>query len=268
MGKTKVHELAQKLGLEDEVLLERLQEAGIDVKSSTGILEEEDLKKFEAASAPVVEKIEEERITPGIIRRRRKEVPKPVTAAEEPVPPESEPAVAAPPSEAPTVEAPEAPPAVSAERVEEPAAKVPEEKAFEEPEEVKAGPREAKPAAPAPPSAKEPAPEKTAAAQAETPPPSPAPAKEPKVEKVTASRAKILGRVQLPQAPSREEPARGERGASRKEGFARPERPSGPRRQAEGPGGQRPAEGRWGAVCSQGSSGREKEEKGEGCRLQ
>ena len=74
MGKTKVSELAQKLGLDNRVLIDRLQQAGIDVKSHASVLEDEDLRKFEAASAPAEEKIEEERISTGIIRRRRKEV--------------------------------------------------------------------------------------------------------------------------------------------------------------------------------------------------
>ncbi len=236
MGKTKVHELAQKLGLEDEVLLERLQEAGVDVKSSKGILEEEDLRKFEAASAPVVEKIEEERITPGIIRRRRKEVPKPVTAAEEPAPAQAESAPAPPVIQPPDV--PETPPVVSEEKAEEPVAEAPEEKTP-----AKAAPAKAEPPVEEP-SAKEPAQEKPAAAQAQTVRPSAVVPKEAKVQRVTPSRAKILGRVELPQPPSREEPVRGERGAPRKEG---PARPSGPRRQGEGPAGQRPGEGARGA---------------------
>ena len=84
MAKTRVHELAQKLGLDDKDLLDKLQQAGVDAKNHMSLLEEDDIRKFEAAVAPAAGKVEEERITPGIIRRRRKEVPQPVVAAEEP----------------------------------------------------------------------------------------------------------------------------------------------------------------------------------------
>src|SRR5512133_2453215 len=93
MGKTKVFELAKKLGVENNVLLERLQQAGIDAKSHQSVLEESDVKKFEAASQST-KKVDEERINPGIIRRRRKE-----TAAEETAPVEAVVAAPAPPEE-------------------------------------------------------------------------------------------------------------------------------------------------------------------------
>ena len=106
MGKTRVYELAQKLGLDNKVLLEKLQQAGVDAKNHMSVLEEHELEKFETASTPSVEKVEEERITPGIIRRRRKEVAPPAAAAEEP-PAEEKAAVAAPPtSEEMPVQAP------------------------------------------------------------------------------------------------------------------------------------------------------------------
>ena len=92
MGKTRVYELAQKLGLENKDVLEKLQGAGVGAKSHMSVLEDEDLRKFEASSAPkveTVEKVEEERINPGIIRRRRKEVPPPAVKAEATEPPEA-----------------------------------------------------------------------------------------------------------------------------------------------------------------------------------
>ncbi len=74
MGKTRVHELAKKLGLENSELLEKLQAAGIEADSHTSVLEEDDIQKFEAAQSPQQVKIEEQRLTAGVIRRRRKTV--------------------------------------------------------------------------------------------------------------------------------------------------------------------------------------------------
>ena len=80
MGKTKVFELAKKLGLENKEMIERLHKAGIDAKSHQSVLEEGDLKKFEAA-AQTDKKVDEERLSGGIIRRRRKETVPEVVAA-------------------------------------------------------------------------------------------------------------------------------------------------------------------------------------------
>jgi translation initiation factor IF-2 len=80
MGKTKVFELAKKLGLENKEMIERLHKAGIDAKSHQSVLEENDLKKFEAA-AQIDKKVDEERLSGGIIRRRRKETVPEVVAA-------------------------------------------------------------------------------------------------------------------------------------------------------------------------------------------
>jgi translation initiation factor IF-2 len=219
MGKIKVNELAQTLGLDHKVLLERLQAAGIEAKTQSSVLDEEDLRKFEAASTPPVEKIEEERINPGIIRRRRKEVPQPV--AVEPTPVE-----AAAEGDRPVVEpAAEIAPVVTVEA--SPAA-----------EEVAPGP-------PMVDVAPEPVPvvettEKTAKVMVEiarTPD-----GREVRSERATASRAKILGRVELPRAVqpgSRPEAGRPDRPGVRPE-SARPggpgARPGGPGARPGGPG--------------------------------
>ncbi|MEJ2199705.1 MAG: translation initiation factor IF-2 [Desulfuromonadaceae bacterium] len=90
MGKTKVYELAQKLGLDNKVVMEQLKQAGIEVKSHSSVLEDEDLRRFEMANTPVEEKVDEERISNGVIRRRRKEVkPRPEVAAASETPEES-----------------------------------------------------------------------------------------------------------------------------------------------------------------------------------
>ncbi len=81
--KMRVYELAQKLGLDNKVLLERLKAEGIDAKNHLSVLDAAVVERFDSGeiiAAPetgevVEEKIEEQRITPGIIRRRRKEVP-------------------------------------------------------------------------------------------------------------------------------------------------------------------------------------------------
>ncbi|MFA5516297.1 MAG: translation initiation factor IF-2 [Desulfuromonadales bacterium] len=241
MGKTRVHELAQKMGLEDKEMLEKLQEAGIDAKTHMSVLEEDDVRRYQEASAPV-EKVEEERITPGIIRRRRKEVappapveaaaPAPEEAAVEQTPPapaapapvqaEAMPPVVSAPAETalaveapPTAPAPEAPPVVQ-----ETKSVAPESEAKPAPEQ-----KPETPSAPAPAAA----PLEAAEAAKETR------RKESRPDRVTSSQARILGRVELPQEPParREAPSRG------------PGRPQGgaPMRREEGAQGRRPATG-------------------------
>ena len=78
MGKVRVYELAKEMGLENKDLLAKLGEAGIDVASHSSSLAEEDLRKFKDFINPPVQKIEEARIKPGIIRRRRTVVREPV----------------------------------------------------------------------------------------------------------------------------------------------------------------------------------------------
>ena len=81
MGKTRVYELAQKLGMENKTLLEKLKKAGIDAKSHMSVLEPEDVEKIDVSpeEEPSEANYDEKRITPGVIRRRRKET-SPVTA--------------------------------------------------------------------------------------------------------------------------------------------------------------------------------------------
>ncbi len=221
--KMRVYELAQKLGLDNKVLLERLKAAGVEAKNHLSVLDAAALAIFDGEAAPVEtstepvveEKIEEQRITPGIIRRRRKEVPK-----------------AAPPADEPTAAIPE-----SAEAEEGTAAPIAETAADEQPEPV------AEPVIEEP--SPEPVAEKPAAAEtasdasdqakaevevkepvAEVPPePEKTAAPAPEVRKATASQAKILGRVELSQLSPPKKPA-----------AARPSRP----RTARGNGSPRP----------------------------
>ncbi len=244
MGKTRVYELAQKLGLENKALLDRLEAAGVEGKTHMSVLEEDDIRKFEAAATPTVEKIEEERITPGIIRRRRKEVaPPPVEES------------------LPEVTAAEAAPSAAATPAE---AEAETEAVKEEPVASKKGASAAPGAAEAEQAAeKAPAGETVAAQEAATEKPvtekpameraaaeKPATAAEPRVEKATASRAKILGRVELHQEaprgaaarPDNARPSRGERQerpGTQRPGTQRPERPGAPR--TDRPGAPRPS---------------------------
>ena len=229
MSKIRVYELAQKLGVDNKVLLDQLQHAGVDAKSHMSVIEDQDLKKLETTQAPPVENVEEERITPGLIRRRRKE---PAPAAAEAVAPEK---VATPEPEeaAPATPAAAEPPV----KVAAPLAPVLEKTAAEE---AKPAPKVVAEAADKP--VVEP-PKETVAPPVvpKTPAPAAEPAaaaKEPTASKVTPSRAKILGRVELPQAaPAAGRPEAG-RPAQRPEGgrerFERVDRPGGPPRREAG----------------------------------
>jgi translation initiation factor IF-2 len=244
MGKTRVYELAQKLGLENKEMLEKLQGAGVSAKTHMSVLEDEDLRKFEASSASAVEKVEEERINPGIIRRRRKEAPPAAVKAEPAESPQAEepvakeapsPTEAAPPAQAPvTVESEmEAPATKTAEApaspAEAPAAVTPPE-SIERSESPPETPVQITTKAP---TAKSEKVEKTLEQKTETNDKASRPPVAP--QKATASRARILGRVELPQpAPARREEAR--TNAPRRE-----ERPSSPRPTGARPAGARPA---------------------------
>ncbi|WP_303720942.1 translation initiation factor IF-2 [Malonomonas rubra] len=206
MGKLRVYELAKELGLENKELMAKLADAGVDVASHASSLSEEDMQKFNAHSNPAEEKIEESRIKPGLIRRRRTVVRK---AAEEPVEeaPAEEPAeeTAEETAEEPVAEAPAEEPAEEA--AEEPVAEAPVEEPAEEAAE--------EPVAEAP--VEEPAEEAAEEPVAKAPVEEPAEeaAEEPVVEvkpkkqvKATADKAKILGRVELPQTQPAAKPER------------------------------------------------------------
>ncbi|PLX82151.1 MAG: translation initiation factor IF-2 [Desulfuromonas sp.] len=274
MSKTRVYELAQKMGLDNKELLRRLQEAGIEVKSHMSVLDDSVVEQFskpaEESDKPQV--IEERRISSGIIRRRRKE---PVKTAEEP---EAETAAKA-------EEAPEEPVAeeaetmvvseVEAEEVEEAPVKeakaeVAEGEAEPEVEKTKTGEETvtatakskkkaepvAEPAEEETTAAIEPdAVEKTAAKAKDKAPKEEKPAKP---AKATANRAKILGRVELPQAEApAKRPAGGDGRRSRPD---RPGRPAPPRPSAPG---AMPPPADLGAPAKEGR-GNKKKKKGRG----
>ena len=214
MGKVRVYELAKNMGLDNKDLLARLAEAGIDVKSHSSSLSEEELEKFQAFNNPPEEKIEEARIKPGLIRRRRKVVRSSEETGSDAVGPDAQEtaqkSAVEPDTAADTVaaeaheETPDTPPAAT-EQTTEPDASAPTE-----PE-----PKEEPPKIPAQEPAEDSGESTDASVQQASPPETP--------QKPSGDRAKILGRVDLPQtsAPGQRQ-GRGEKPAR----SGRPERSS------------------------------------------
>jgi len=130
MAKLRVYELARELNLENKALLGKMEEMGIEVKSHMSSLDEAAIKQIKEAifgtKAPE-EVVEDKRIKPNVIRRRRKVVKPPVEpeVAETPeVSAKEEAKEPAPSEEAPeekSVETPEVTVEKTAEEAEEPA---------------------------------------------------------------------------------------------------------------------------------------------------
>lgn len=222
MAKVRVYELAQKLGLDNKELIERLKSKGVEVKSHMSVVEENDVKAFEDASTAggdtdqTVERVEERRITDGIIRRRRKEVAKPpadtppqepeaegvpaqAKVAEEPVE-EVETAVSEPAEETAGEEEVPVAAETAESRAEKPEEAAPEAEREEPVAKAETAPAEA-PAEEAPRTVEkeQQKPEKKPAGEAVEKP------REEKPQKATANRAKILGRVELPKVKPKPE---------------------------------------------------------------
>jgi translation initiation factor IF-2 len=106
MAKVRVYELAKELSMDNKELVEKLKAAGILVKNYMSTLDEQVVEKArEGALGVVSEVIEEKRIRPTVIRRRKKTV----TVEAEKVPEKAEAAVAEAAPKAPAVEAPKPP---------------------------------------------------------------------------------------------------------------------------------------------------------------
>ena len=221
MGKVRVYELAKNMGLDNKDLLAKLAEAGIEVKSHSSSLSEEELQQFQAFNNPPEEKIEEARIKPGLIRRRRKVVRS--SASDESGPEDTEAAAetAETPDAAAEAQEPEAADA-AASAVE---TQAPESAAATGELESTASETESEPPAADTPqeAAEEPAAESPAA---ETAPEQEASETQPATpQKPSGDRAKILGRVELPQGTGgAQRPGRAEKPAR----TGRPERPAAP----------------------------------------
>jgi translation initiation factor IF-2 len=197
MAKTRVYELARDLNLTNQILLSKLNELDISVKSHMSSLDDDAVAKVRTVIfGKKEESIEETRVKPTVIRRRRKKVPVEVVAepipdtieiaaeqetAEEVVEPQEAPVEQAP---AEAVEAPQ----TAAEKISEELQEV-DEKAAEELAEVDVKPVQETPAI-----------EEAPAIQVETP----VTLKEKKPKKVKKeSAAKI---IQLPVKPVEKPP--------------------------------------------------------------
>jgi len=245
MSKIRVHELAQKMGIDNKELITKLKAIGVEVNNHMSAIDEEVAKKLQtpATVTMTVRDVsqEETRVTSTVIRRRAKVVEKVVEVSAEEVAKAEAPAEAVPVTAVePSVEAApakETRPAPKEEEKQKVAAKEPE-KATEAPVPAKA---EEKPEIPAPVEA------------AEAPAVAAPKAAEPEPQKPTANRAVILGRVELPSMTRQEKPAErpadrmptprpserpGERPATRREVIpgARTEHPGAPGRGPSGPG--------------------------------
>lgn len=84
MNKTRVHELAQKMGIDNKELIAKFQAAGVDVSSHMSVVTEEDINKLSPQTPTVKETSQEEiRVKPTVIRRRPKTVDEPVSVIPE-----------------------------------------------------------------------------------------------------------------------------------------------------------------------------------------
>jgi translation initiation factor IF-2 len=78
MAKIRVYELARELNMTNKVLIEKMSEMGITVKSHMSSLEDETIAQVkEALFGKPAEKVEETRIKPTVIRRRRRKIVEP-----------------------------------------------------------------------------------------------------------------------------------------------------------------------------------------------
>src|SRR4030042_1684369 len=103
MAKVRVYELAKELSMDSKELVEKLKTGGIPVKNYMSTLDEQFVAKArEVALGVVSEVIEEKRIRPTVIRRRKKTV----TVEAEKVPEKAEAAGGEAGGKGPAVEAP------------------------------------------------------------------------------------------------------------------------------------------------------------------
>ncbi len=99
MAKIRVYELARDLNMTNKVLIDRMSQIGIAVKSHMSSLDDDAIAQVkEALFGKKAEQIEETRIKPTVIRRRRKVVKKPAEEVEA-IAPEPEEAAETPAAE-------------------------------------------------------------------------------------------------------------------------------------------------------------------------
>ena len=189
MGKIRIYELARELNLTNKDLVEKLQALGYPVKSHMSAVDESELEEIKAKlrGKRKSEKLEEKRIKPTVIRRRRIRVAKRPAKVEEAAPPETE--------------EPQATPEPVAETQTEAEAKVeaePEAQPETTPEPEKEAQPEAQPEAPSE-TAPEPSEEPTAEEVPEEKAPAPV---KPVKKKKKETPAKIIKLPEKPPAPA------------------------------------------------------------------
>ena len=107
MANTRVYELAKDLNLTNKILLSKLSDLDISVKSHMSSLDDEDVARIRADIFGKKEAaVEETRIKPTVIRRRRKQV-KDEVAPETPAEPDDVAAAEKPAEDAPQEKVPE-----------------------------------------------------------------------------------------------------------------------------------------------------------------
>ena len=83
MNKTRVYELAQKLGVDNKEIISRLKSIGIEVKNHMAVLDDETVSKLSEPATSKEVSQEEVRVKPTLIRRRAKIVEEPIAAQTE-----------------------------------------------------------------------------------------------------------------------------------------------------------------------------------------
>jgi translation initiation factor IF-2 len=92
MAKIRIYELARDLNMTNKMILEKIRGMDIDVKSHMSSLDDGDVARIkEKILGSPVKEIEETRVKPTLIRRRRKRVPKKPSKIETSAEPESRP---------------------------------------------------------------------------------------------------------------------------------------------------------------------------------
>jgi len=129
MAKFRVYELARELNMENKALLEKMQEMHIEAKSHMTALDDETVARIKRGIFGPQEQesiVEDKRIQPNLIRRRKKIVPaEPETVPVEEVSAKKEEIETSVPSVPEIPEAPEETPPEPAEKIEEPAPSTP-----------------------------------------------------------------------------------------------------------------------------------------------
>ncbi len=72
MGKRRIYEVAKELGIESKDLLKKLQDIGVDVKSHSSTVDEDDIKRALAGPAP---KKPDVKRAPGMVVRKKADIP-------------------------------------------------------------------------------------------------------------------------------------------------------------------------------------------------